>query len=40
MYKIFVDGLYVGTMDLSVDEIKLLNNDKDIKIIREENKTK
>ena len=36
MYKIFVDGLYVGTMDLSVDEIKLLNNDKDITIIRED----
>lgn len=29
-YKIFVDGMYVGTEEFSAEEVKALNNAEDI----------
>lgn len=29
-YKIFVDGMYVGTAEFSAEEVKALNNTKGI----------
>ena len=32
-YKIFVDGMYVGTKEFSAEEVKALNNAKGIVLI-------
>lgn len=32
-YKVIVDGLVVGILELSRDDVKALSSDKDIKVV-------
>ena len=32
-YKIFVDGMYVGTEDFTISEVTAIESDQDIKLI-------
>ena len=32
-YKIYVNGMYIGTEEFSIDEVRALNNTEDIRLV-------